>query len=62
MKGLIQAKLGMIGIIVGIVGAGFAMGGVENAESFSDWVTVIGVAATSLMLMQLSVWMLKDAE
>lgn len=62
MKGLIQAKLGMIGFILGLVGVGFGVGGVENAESVTEWVTVAGVTVTSLMLMQLSVWMLNDAE
>jgi len=62
MKGLIQAKLGMIGFILGLVGVGFGVGGVENAESFTEWVTVAGVTVSSLMLMQLSVWMLQDAE
>ena len=62
MKGLIQAKLGMIGFMVGIVGVGFGIGGVENAETVTEWITVAGVTITSLMLMQLSVWMLNDAE
>lgn len=62
MKGLIQAKLGMIGFILGLVGVGFGVGGVENAESVTEWITVAGVTITSLMLMQLSVWMLQDAE
>ena len=55
-----KEKLGAIGFVVGLVGAMFAVGGVENAESFKDWVAVAGVAVTSLMLMQLGVWMLKD--
>jgi len=62
MKGLIQAKLGMIGFILGLVGVGFGVGGVENAQTVGEWVTVAGVTVSSLMLMQLSVWMLQDAE
>jgi len=62
MKGLIQAKLGMICFMVAIVGVGFGMGGIENAETVTEWITVAGVSITSLMLMQVSVWLIKDAE
>ena len=60
MKELIKTRLGMIGFIVGLVGVGFGVGGVENAQTVGEWVAVIGVTATSLMLMQLSVWMIND--
>lgn len=53
-----KQKLGAIGFMVGLIGAGFAAGGEPN--SFKDWVAVIGLAATSLMLMQLSVWMINE--
>jgi ABC-type Na+ efflux pump permease subunit len=54
-----KEKIGFAAFITGIIGAGFAVGGVETAQTLSEWVTVIGVAATSLMLAQLGVWMLK---
>lgn len=60
MKQLIKVRLGSVGLIVGILGAGFAVGGVDNAETFKDWVVCIGTAVTSLMLMQLSVWLIKE--
>lgn len=60
MTELIKVKLGMIAVMVGIVGCGFAVGGVEAAETVKDWITVLGVAATSLMTMQLGVWMIND--
>lgn len=62
MRELLKAKLGMFGFIMGLVGVAFAMGGVENAENLQEWVTVIGTAVSSLMLMQLSVWLIKDAQ
>ncbi len=62
MRELVKAKLGMFGFIMGLLGVAFAMGGVENAENLQEWVTVIGTAVSSLMLMQLSVWLIKDAQ
>jgi len=53
-----KSKLGAVGFIVGIIGAGFAAGAEPN--TVKDWITVIGTAATSLMLMQVSIWMIKD--
>ncbi len=47
-------------IIAGIVGTGFAVGGVDTAETLAQWVTVIGTAMASLTLMQMGIWMVKD--
>lgn len=55
-----KQKIGAVGFLVGLIGTGFAMGGVENAQTVTEWITVVGVAATSLMLMQFSVWMIND--
>ncbi len=60
MTELIKVKLGMIAVILGIVGAGFGVGGVEASMTTAELITSIGVALTSLMLMQLGVWMVKD--
>ena len=60
MKQLFKVKFGMIAVILGIVGAGFGVGGVENSIETADLIASIGVALTSLMLMQLGVWMIKD--
>lgn len=59
MQQLIKVKLGMIAVIAGIVGAGFGVGGVEASIETLDLIASIGVAVTSLMLMQLGVWMIK---
>ena len=55
-----KQRIGAVGFLVGLIGTGFAMGGVENAQTAAEWITVVGVAATSLMLMQFSVWMIND--
>jgi ABC-type transporter Mla maintaining outer membrane lipid asymmetry permease subunit MlaE len=60
MKTLFKVKLGMIAIIVGIIGCMFGVGGVDNAQTVSEWVTVAGVTATSLMLMYLGTLLVKE--
>jgi len=55
-----RSKIGAVGFVVGLLGTGFAVGGVENAETLAQWVAVVGVAVTSLMLMQVSTWLIKD--
>jgi hypothetical protein len=55
-----KQRLGAVGFVVGLVGAGFAVGGVENAQTLTEWITVAGVTITSLMLMQLSIWLIKE--
>jgi len=61
MLELLKVKLGMFGFIIGLLGVAFAMGGVENAQNLQEWVTVIGTAVSSLMLMQISVWIIQDS-
>jgi drug/metabolite transporter (DMT)-like permease len=60
MKQLFKVKLGMIAVIVGIVGAGFGVGGVENSETTEQLITGVGVAVTSLMLMYLGTLLVKE--
>lgn len=55
-----KERIGALAVMVGIIGCGFAVGGVDNAESLKDWITVFGVAVTSLMCAQMGVWMIKD--
>jgi hypothetical protein len=55
-----KQNLGAVGFVVGLLGAMFAVGGVENAQTVQEWVIVAGVTVTSLMLMQVGVWMLND--
>ena len=60
MKTLFKVKLGMVAVVVGIVGAGFGVGGVENAQSVGEWITVAGVTVTSLMLMYMGTLLVKE--
>ena len=60
MKQLFKVKLGMVAVMAGIVGAGFGVGGVENSVTTEQLIASIGVAVTSLMLMQVGVWLVKE--
>ena len=60
MKTLFKVKLGMVAIMVGIVGAMFGAGGVENAQTVGEWITVAGVTVTSLMLMYMGTLLVKE--
>ena len=61
MKAVIQAKLGMLAVILGIVGAMFGVGGVENSLTTEQLIASIGVAVTSLMVMYAGVMLVKEA-
>lgn len=60
MKQLFKVKLGMIAVMVGIVGAGFGVGGVENSATTEQLIASIGVAVTSLMLMYVGTLLVKE--
>lgn len=60
MKTLFKVKLGMIAVVAGIVGAGFGVGGVENAMTTEDMIASIGVAVTSLMLMYMGTLLVRE--
>ena len=60
MKTLFKVKLGMVAVVVGIVGAGFGVGGVENSMNTADMIASIGVAVTSLMLMYIGTLLVKE--
>lgn len=60
MQQLFKVKLGMIAIVVGILGAGFGVGGVENSTNAQELITAVGVAVTSLMLMYLGTLLVKE--
>ena len=55
-----KEKLGAVAVVVGLIGAGFGVGGVENSIATQDLIASVGVAATSLFLMQVGVWMIKN--
>lgn len=55
-----KENLGAVAVVVGIVGAGFGVGGVENSIQTRDLIVSLGVAVTSLMLMYLGTLMIKD--
>ena len=50
----------MVAVVVGIVGAMFGVGGVENSMNAQELITSIGVAVTSLMLMYLGTLLVKE--
>ena len=60
MQQLFKVKLGMIAVILGIVGAGFGLGGVENSTNLQELVTGVGVAVTSLMLIYIGTLLVKE--
>lgn len=53
-----KERIGAVAVTVGIVGCGFAVG--AEPETVKDWITVVGVAAVSLMCAQLGVWMINN--
>ena len=55
-----KQKIGAVAFIVGLVGAGFGVGGVENSIETAELIASIGVAVTSLMLMYMGTLMIKD--
>ena len=62
MKELIQARVGMIAVMLGIVGALFGVGFVEAAQTTEQLFASVGASFTSLMLMYAGVQLVKDAE
>lgn len=53
-----KQKVGAMAFVMGLIGCGFAAG--ADPVTVQDWITVAGVAFTSLMLAQMGVWMIKD--
>ena len=61
MKALIQARVGMIAVMLGIVGALFGVGMVEAAMTTEQLIGSVGATVTSLMLMYAGVELVKAA-
>lgn len=55
-----KQKIGAVAFIVGLVGAGFGVGGVENSIETAQLIASIGVAVTSLMLMYMGTLMIRN--
>ena len=55
-----KSKIGMLAVILGILGAGFGVGGVENSVETQDLIASIGVAVTSLMLMYVGTLLVRE--
>ena len=55
-----KQKIGAVAFIVGLIGAGFGAGGVENSIETVDLIASCGVAFTSLMLMYMGTLMIKE--
>ncbi len=60
MTQLFKVKLGMVAVMVGIVGAMFGVGGVENSANTQELIASVGVAVTSLMLMYVGTLLVKE--
>ena len=61
MQALIQAKVGMIAVMLGIVGTLFGVGLVEAAMTAEQLFASVGATVTSLMLMYAGVMLVKEA-
>lgn len=61
MQALIQAKVGMIAVMLGLVGALFGVGLVEAAMTFEQLIGSVGATVTSLMLIYAGVQLVKAA-
>ena len=55
-----KQRIGMLAFILGLVGAGFGVGGVENSLETEQLIASIGVAVTSLMLMYMGTLMIRN--
>ena len=60
MKTLFKVKLGMIAVMVGLVGALFGVGGVENSANTQELIASVGVSVTSLMLMYVGTLLVRE--
>ena len=60
MTETIKVRVGMTAVIAGILGAGFAIGGVENSLDAAELIASIGVAVTSLMLLYLGTLLVRE--
>ena len=50
--------LSFFSIIAGLIGLGFALGGLDNIRGLADWLYVLGLSVAGLALMQCGVWMI----
>ena len=55
-----KQRIGATAVIVGMIGAGFGVGGVENSLTTLQMLQSIGVAVTSLMLMYAGTLVIND--
>ena len=55
-----KQSIGFWAVIAALIGLMFTAGGVENAETARDWITVAGVGFTSMMLGYMGVLMVND--
>ena len=55
-----KQTLGFWAVITALVGLMFTAGGVENAQTAQQWITVLGVGFTSAMLGYVGTLMIND--
>ena len=62
MKALIQVKVGMIAVMLGLAGALLGVGFVEAAQTTEQLIASVGASFTSVLLMWAGVELVKAAE
>lgn len=62
MKALIQVKVGMIAVMLGLAGALLGVGFVEAAQTTEQLIASVGASFTSVLLIWAGVEMVKAAE
>jgi hypothetical protein len=55
-----KQTLGFWAVITALIGLMFTAGGVENAQTLQEWITVAGVGFTSMMLGYMGTLMIND--
>ncbi len=55
-----KQTLGFWAVITALIGLMFTAGGVENAQTAQQWITVLGVGFTSAMLGYVGTLMIND--
>ena len=55
-----KQSIGFWAVITALIGLMFTAGGVDNAQSLQEWITVAGVGFTSAMLGYVGTLMIND--
>jgi hypothetical protein len=55
-----KQSIGFWAVITAVIGLMFTAGGVENAQTLQEWITVAGVGVTSVLLGYVGTLMIND--